>query len=87
MFGRKKRTNVWSKALNSSGPCIVIKDIEKPGYLVESDYTFIKQNLGKPLRVFEVSWTIQGSMCWFAVHTPNGCITLFPENGCTFEFV
>ena len=83
----ERKTSVWSKALNGSGPCVVIKDIERQHVLSNDDYMFIKHNLNKPLRVYEISWDRRGSIVYFAAYSSKSIVTLFPENGCTFEFI
>ncbi len=73
--------------IRSNGPSVIIKDIESQGILSEQDYEFIKQSVNKPLRIFEVNWTRAGSISFLAVYAGETVITLFPSNGCTFEFV
>lgn len=89
LFSRKKN-KAPQKQINGikvNGPCVIIKDAGSMHHLDVHDQKFIKQNLNKPLRIFDVTWNSYGSIECFAVLKGDTAVTLFARNGTTFEFV
>lgn len=89
LFSRKKNKAPQKQinVIKVNGPCVVIKEIGLQSHLSCTDYDFLKQNINKPMRVFEVSWDRFGSPGYFAVYAGNSVVTIFVRGGAVFEFI
>lgn len=69
-------------------PKVTIKSIAKQSIMSDEDFAFIKQRLGAPLDVMQITyWRSEPrKVASLAIYTPSSCISLFPEEqGIEFE--
>lgn len=66
---------------------VIVHSITKQYVLDNAEYAWLKDNLGKPLFIYSIGYSSNGTMYSVCIKMEDTCLTLFRANGAELEFV